>query len=96
MNPASIATSVNVSNPISGNPAVQFASPAPLIYTASKPAHSACRAIDALGTPGIATQSFAINWRNLFALVISINRRRPERSRGMTVFVHRIFSDFIR
>ena len=31
MNPANIATSVNVSNPISGNPAVQFASPAPLI-----------------------------------------------------------------
>jgi hypothetical protein len=46
---------------MSGTPAVAFAIPAPLMYTASKPARSTCRAIAAFGTPGNITGFRAIN-----------------------------------
>src|SRR6266436_575084 len=70
--PASLTTSVNVSRPMSGTPAVAFAIPAPLTYTASNPARSTCRAIAALGTPGIITAAFAINSRNRAALLFVV------------------------
>src|SRR5437773_1519584 len=57
---------------MSGTPAVAFAIPAPLMYSASKPARSTCRAIAAFGTPGSATQPLVINSRNLPGLVCSI------------------------
>src|SRR6266705_6168237 len=49
---------------MSGTPAVALAIPAQLIYTASNPARSTCRAIAAFGTPGIITAPFAINSRS--------------------------------
>src|SRR6266576_397790 len=54
---------------MSGTPAVELASPAPLIYTASKPARSTWRAMAAFGTPGIITVPLAINSRSLPGLV---------------------------
>src|SRR6266516_3869588 len=54
---------------MSGTPAVELASPAPLIYTASKPARSTWRAMAAFGTPGIIIVPLAINSRSLPDLV---------------------------
>src|SRR5436309_5827574 len=70
--PASLTTSVIVSNPMSGTPAVAFAIPAPLMYTASKPARSTCRAIAAFGTPGNRMQLCAINSRSLLLLLMLV------------------------
>jgi hypothetical protein len=67
-----VTTSVSDSNPMSGTPAVAFAIPAPLTYTASKPARATCRAIAALGTPGNISAPFAINSRNLLLLLMLV------------------------
>src|SRR5438876_865988 len=55
---------------MSGTPAVAFAIPAPLMYTASNPARSTCRAIAAFGTPGNITAPCAIKSRSLLLLLI--------------------------
>ena len=68
--PASQMTSVIDSNPLSRRPAVAFAIPAPLMYTASKPARSTCRAIAAFGTPGSITGPVAISSRSLLLLLM--------------------------
>jgi hypothetical protein len=57
---------------MSGTPAVAFAIPAPLTYTASNPVHSTCRAIAAFGTPGNNTAPLAINSRNRAALLFFV------------------------
>ncbi len=63
-----------------GTPAVAFAIPAPLMYTASNPARSTCRAIAAFGTPGIVTapcrDKFTQSRGSCFALVMSSERSR--------------------
>src|SRR5205823_13413742 len=76
---------------MSGKPAVAFAIPAPLIYTASNPVRSASRAIAAFGTPGSSTAPFAISSRSLLLLLIPFLSCRAslchsERSRGLSVF----------
>src|SRR5215510_4313840 len=65
------------SSPMSGTPAVAFAIPAPLMYTASKPARSTWRAIAAFGTPGSITQPCAINCRNRAALLLLVIPNEP-------------------
>ena len=57
---------------MSGTPAVELAMPAPLTYTASNPALSTCRAIDAFGTPGIITVPGLINSRRCLLLLLLI------------------------
>src|SRR5437773_4286741 len=69
---ASLTISVIDSNPMSGTPAVEFAIPAPLMYTASKPARSTCRAIAAFGTPGSITGPRAISSRSLLLVLVLV------------------------
>src|SRR6266496_2358643 len=77
MYPPSCATSVSVSRPISGTPAVAFAIPAPLTYTASNRRRSTCRAIAAFGTPGSMIAAFAISSRNRAAFVCLVMSSEP-------------------
>src|SRR5205085_12059794 len=77
MYPASRATSVSVSRPTSGTPAVAFAIPAPLTYTASNPTRSTCRAMAAFGTPGSMTAPFAMSARSCAAFVCFVMSSEP-------------------
>src|SRR5439155_15984494 len=67
-----MTTSVMDSSPMSGTPAVAFAIPAPLTYTASKPARSTCRAIAAFATPGSMIAPLATNSRSLLLVLILV------------------------